>query len=179
MPGRMWACDVAYPWCSIATMNDDAIYMALALEQARLAAAEGEVPIGAVLVCDGAVVAHGRNAREAGADPTAHAEMIAVREASRVLGRWRLSGCTVYVTLEPCPMCAGALHAARVDRCVFGAVDPKAGALGTLYDIASDERLNHRYEVTTGVLADESAALLRAFFAALRARGRAEEPLEG
>jgi tRNA(adenine34) deaminase len=137
------------------------------------------VPIGAVVVSGGAVVASGSNRRETDADPTAHAEMVAVREAARVLGRWRLSGCTVYVTLEPCPMCAGALHSARVDRCVFGATDPKAGAVGTLYDIASDERLNHRYEVTGGVLAEESSALLKAFFASLRAKGREPGPLEG
>lgn len=153
--------------------------MRQALEEAREAAAIGEVPIGAVVVHDGQVVAVGSNRREIDADPTAHAEMIAVREAARVLGRWRLEGCTVYVTLEPCPMCAGALHAARVDRCVYGAVDPKAGALGTLYDIASDRRLNHRYEVIAGVLADESAALLKEFFAGLRARGREPGPLEG
>lgn len=157
----------------------DERFMRLALDAARAAELIGEVPIGAVVVFDGAVVATGFNRREIDADPTAHAELLAVREAARVLGRWRLEGCTVYVTLEPCPMCAGALHAARVDRCVYGAVDPKAGALGTLYDIASDERLNHRYEVTAGVLAEESAALLRAFFAGLRARGRAVEPLEG
>jgi tRNA(adenine34) deaminase len=144
----------------------DERFMRLALEEARGAAAIGEVPIGAIVVCGGEVLARGSNRRE-------------VREASSVLGRWRLEGCTVYVTLEPCPMCAGALHAARVDRCVYGAVDPKAGALGTLYDIASDERLNHRYDVTAGVLADESAAMLREFFAVLRARGRAPEPLEG
>ncbi|HEY5468821.1 MAG TPA: nucleoside deaminase, partial [Coriobacteriia bacterium] len=125
-------------------MQTHEFYMRQALEEARAAAAIDEVPIGAVVVCDGQVVAVGSNRREIDADPTAHAEMIAVREAARVLGRWRLEGCTVYVTLEPCPMCAGALHAARVDRCVYGAVDPKAGALGTLYDIASDERLNHR-----------------------------------
>jgi tRNA(adenine34) deaminase len=154
-------------------------FMRLALEQAAGAAAIGEVPIGAVIVCDGAVVATGSNRREIDADPTAHAELMAVREAASALGRWRLEGCTVYVTLEPCPMCAGALHAARVDRCVYGAVDPKAGALGTLYDIASDVRLNHRYEVTAGVLAEESSALLKEFFAVLRARGRAPEPLEG
>ena len=159
--------------------SEDERYMRLALDEARAAAALGEVPIGAIVVCEGVVVARGSNRREIDADPTAHAEMIAVREASFALGRWRLEGCTVYVTLEPCPMCAGALHAARVDRCVYGAVDPKAGALGTLYDIASDERLNHRYEVTAGVLADESAAMLREFFAILRARGRAPEPLEG
>lgn len=160
-------------------MRSDEHYMRLALDEARAAAEAGEVPIGAVVVCDDAVIARGRNRREGDADPTAHAELVAVREASRALSRWRLTGCTVYVTLEPCPMCAGALHAARVDRCVYGAVDPKAGALGTLYDIASDERLNHRYDVTSGVLADESAELLRAFFAARRGRGREAEPLEG
>lgn len=160
-------------------MDSHEFYMRMALEEARSAAAIGEVPIGAVVVCDGEIVARGSNRREIDADPTAHAELIAVREAARALGRWRLEGCTVYVTLEPCPMCAGALHAARVDRCVYGAVDPKAGALGTLYDIASDERLNHRYEVVPGVLAEESAALLREFFATLRGRTRAAEPLEG
>ena len=153
--------------------------MRLALDEARKAGAAGEVPIGAVVVCGDVVVAHGHNRRETDADPTAHAEMIAVREASKALGRWRLSGCTVYVTLEPCPMCAGALHAARIDRCVYGATDPKAGALGTLYDIASDERLNHRYEVTAGVLADESSAILKEFFSSLRTKGREPEPLEG
>lgn len=157
----------------------DERFMRLALDEARAAREIGEVPIGAVVVCGGEVVASGFNRREIDADPTAHAELIAVRDASKALGRWRLEGCTVYVTLEPCPMCAGALHAARVDRCVYGAVDPKAGALGTLYDIASDTRLNHRYEVTAGVLADQSAALLKMFFADLRARGRAPEPLEG
>jgi tRNA(adenine34) deaminase len=160
-------------------MQSHDFFMGIALEQAQAAAAAGEVPIGAVVVCGGEVVSVGANRREVDADPTAHAEMIAVREAARVLGRWRLDGCTVYVTLEPCPMCAGALHAARVDRCVYGAVDPKAGALGTLYDIASDERLNHRYEVVAGVRAEESADLLRGFFAELRARGREAGPLEG
>ena len=160
-------------------MHTHDFFMRLALDQARAACAIGEVPIGAVVVFDDEVVASGYNRREVDADPTAHAEMIAVREASRALGRWRLEGCTVYVTLEPCPMCAGALHAARVDRCVYGAVDPKAGALGTLYDIASDVRLNHRYEVVAGVMADESAALLKEFFAGLRARGREPSPLEG
>src|SRR5664279_1012019 len=160
-------------------MQTDEFYMGLALAEARTAASIGEAPVGAVVVCDGEVVARGHNRREVDADPTAHAELIAVREASSVLGRWRLSGCTVYVTLEPCPMCAGALHAARVDRCVYGAVDPKAGALGTLYDIASDARLNHRYDVIAGVLADESSALLKQFFTRLRTRGREPGPLEG
>lgn len=151
---------------------DDASYMALALDDARAAAAMGEVPIGAVLVCDGAVVSRGHNRREADADPTAHAEMIAIRRAAEKLGRWRLSGCTVYVTLEPCPMCAGAMHAARIDRLVYGAADPKAGAVGSLYDLSNDARLNHRFEVVSGVLEEESSALLKAFFARLRDRGR-------
>lgn len=148
--------------------------MALALEEARAAAAEGEVPIGAVVVCEGAVVARAHNRRENEKDPTAHAEIIAIREAARRLGRWRLSDCTVYVTLEPCPMCAGAMHQARIERLVYGAVDPKAGAVGTLYDLSNDERLNHRFEVTSGVLAEESADLLRAFFGRLR-QGRGDE----
>lgn len=155
-------------------MNDDALYMALALEQARLAAAEGEVPIGAVLVCDGAVVAHGRNARESAADPTAHAEMIAIREGAERLGRWRLSGCTLYVTLEPCPMCAGALVNARIDRLVYGAADPKAGATGTLYDLSADARLNHSFEVCGGVLEAECGQILREFFQGLRERRKAD-----
>jgi tRNA(adenine34) deaminase len=151
---------------------DDVTYMALALEDARAAAAMGEVPIGAVVVCDGAVVSRGHNRRETDADPTAHAEMIAIREAAAKLGRWRLSECTVYVTLEPCPMCAGAMHAARIERLVYGAADPKAGAVGSLYDLSCDERLNHRFEVERGVLEAESAALLRDFFARLRSRDR-------
>ena len=149
-------------------MHSDEIYMAMALEQARAAAAIGEVPIGAVVVCDGAVVADGMNRREIDHDPAGHAEFLAIREASSKLGRWRLSDCTVYVTLEPCPMCAGLMHQARIARCVYAAADPKAGALGTLYDLSSDERLNHRFEVTTGVLAEESSAMLRDFFRELR-----------
>jgi tRNA(adenine34) deaminase len=148
-------------------MDADAAYMALALEEARRAAAEGEVPIGAVMVCDGAVVARGRNARESAADPTAHAEMIAIREAAEKLGRWRLSDCTLYVTLEPCPMCAGALVNARIERLVYGAADPKAGAVGTLYDLSADTRLNHRYEVTAGVLEAECGQILKNFFQGL------------
>ncbi len=151
-------------------MEADTTYMALALDEARAAAAIGEVPIGAVVVCDGAVVARAHNTREVDADPTAHAELLAIREASQRLGRWRLSDCTVYATLEPCPMCAGAMHQARIERLVYGAPDPKAGAVGTLYDLSNDERLNHRFAVTAGVLADESAALLRDFFGDLRRR---------
>jgi tRNA(adenine34) deaminase len=150
---------------------DDETYMRLALEEARAARDEGEVPIGAVVVCDGAVVARAHNRRENDRDPTAHAELLAIRAAAGSLERWRLSDCTVYVTLEPCPMCAGAMHQARIARLVYGAPDPKAGAVGTLYDLSDDERLNHRFDVTTGVLADESAALLKAFFGRLRRDG--------
>jgi tRNA(adenine34) deaminase len=146
----------------------DKTFMAMALDEARLAGAMGEVPIGAVVVCDGATVARGHNRREADNDPAGHAELIAIRAAAARLGRWRLSGCTVYVTLEPCPLCAGLMHQARIDRCVFAAPDPKAGALDTLYDLHDDTRLNHRFDVTPGVLAEESAELLRAFFHQLR-----------
>ena len=151
-------------------MNTDETYMAMALDEARAAAEIGEVPIGAVVVCDGAVVSRAHNRREVDHDPTAHAEMLAIKEASSKLGRWRLSDCTVYATLEPCPMCAGAMHAARIGRLVYGATDPKAGAVGTLYDLSSDERLNHRFEYSAGMLAEESAALLQEFFARLRRR---------
>ena len=150
-----------------AEKNDEA-YMRMALEEAAAAAEEGEVPIGAVVVCDGAVVARAHNRRETDADPSAHAEFAAMVAASRALGRWRLTGCTVYVTLEPCLMCAGLMVNARVDRCVYGATDPKGGALGTLYDVSHDPRLNHEFEVAPGVLADEAADLLRTFFRARR-----------
>ncbi|TMA29609.1 MAG: nucleoside deaminase [Deltaproteobacteria bacterium] len=142
--------------------------MAEALLEARTAGGEGEVPIGAVVVLDGRIVGRGRNARERLRDPTAHAEMLALQEAARSLGRWRLSGATVYATLEPCPMCAGALVNARVDRLVYGVADPKAGAAGTLFDILRDERLNHRVAVESGVLGEECGALLRDFFRARR-----------
>ncbi len=135
-----------------------------ALAEARAAAAHGDVPIGAVVVHDGEVIARGHNRREADQDPTAHAELLALRAAARHLGSWRLNGCTVYVTLEPCPMCAGALVLARVPRLVFGADDPKAGAVGALYDIPRDPRLNHEVEVVRGVAAEDCAELLRAFF---------------
>lgn len=154
---------------------DDERFMAEAVAEARAAAALGEVPIGAVVVCGGSVVARAHNLRETAADPSAHAEFAAMVEASRRLGRWRLTGCTVYVTLEPCLMCAGLMVNARIDRCVYGAPDPKGGALGTLYDVSHDERLNHEFEVTPGVLEEECAELLRSFFAELRARRRAEK----
>ena len=139
--------------------------MGWALEQARLALATDDVPVGAVVVdADGTVIGVGRNEREATGDPTAHAEVIALRAAAAHRGEWRLSGCTLVVTLEPCTMCAGAAVLARVDRIVFGAVDEKAGAVGSLWDVVRDRRLNHRPEVVAGVRAQESSDLLRAFF---------------
>ena len=139
--------------------------MRQALDLAAVAAAEGDVPVGAVVLdAAGTVIGTGRNARERDADPTGHAEIVAMREAAAARGEWRLEGCTLVVTLEPCTMCAGALVAARVERLVFGAFDEKAGAVGSLWDVVRDRRLNHRPEVVSGVLADESAALLRDFF---------------
>jgi tRNA(adenine34) deaminase len=141
-----------------------------ALAEARRAAGIGEVPIGAVVVRGGEVVGRGHNRRESDGDPLAHAEILAIRQAASVVGGWRLVGCTMYVTLEPCAMCAGALVNGRVERLVYGAPDPKAGYCGTLGDLVRDPRLNHRLEVTAGVLETESAALLRGFFASLRRR---------
>jgi len=142
----------------------DETFMAQALAEARLAAGEGEVPIGAVVVADGRVLGRGRNARERLHDPTAHAEILALQEASQALGSWRLSGATMYATLEPCPMCAGALVNARIDRLVYGVADPKAGAVDTLFDLVRDGRLNHRVQVASGVLARECGEILREFF---------------
>lgn len=153
--------------------------MAEALDLAREAGEAGEVPVGAVAVFEGRVVGRGRNRREEASDPTAHAELLAVQEAARALGRWRLTGVTLYVTLEPCAMCAGALVLARIDRLVFGASDPKAGAVGSLQDLSADPRLNHRYPVTRGLLGEAGGALLRAFFRARRARGGAGEGAGG
>ena len=140
-----------------------------ALAEARLAGSEGEVPIGAVVVFEGRIVGRGRNARERLRDPTAHAEILALQETARVLGRWRLTGATLYATLEPCPMCAGALVNARIDRLVYAVADPKAGAAGSLFDLVRDPRLNHRLEVGSGALAAECGDLLRGFFRAKRA----------
>ena len=150
----------------------DRAFMAEALVEADLAAAKGEVPVGCVIVSQQTIVARGHNLRESAADPTAHAEMIAIREAARARGDWRLDDATVYVTLEPCAMCAGALVHARVKRVVYGCDDPKAGAVRTLFSIGSDARLNHRFEVTAGVSAEECAAKLQAFFQRLRAQGK-------
>ena len=143
--------------------------MRLALDEARAALESADVPVGAVVLdADGAVIGRGRNRREADRDPTAHAEVVALRQAAAHRGEWRLEGCTLLVTLEPCTMCAGAAVLARVDRVVFGAWDPKAGAVGSLWDVVRDRRLNHRPEVVAGVLAEEAGALLERFFAGQR-----------
>jgi tRNA(adenine34) deaminase len=141
-----------------------------ALAEAGRAAGIGEVPIGAVVVRDGQIIGRGHNRRETDGDPLAHAEILAIRDAAMRTAGWRLTGCTMYVTLEPCAMCAGALVNSRIERLVYGAPDPKAGYCGTLGDLTRDPRLNHRLEVTAGVLESESAALLRGFFASLRRR---------
>ncbi|MEM9185932.1 MAG: tRNA adenosine(34) deaminase TadA [Planctomycetota bacterium] len=143
----------------------DAWALRRALALAGQAAAAGEVPVGAVIVHEGSIIAEAHNQRESLRDPTAHAEMIAITQAAESLGGWRLEGCTLYVTLEPCPMCAGGIVNARVSRVVYGAADPKAGAAESLYQLLTDPRLNHRCEVTAGVLADECGAILKRFFA--------------
>ena len=149
--------------------NDaDVVYLRQALELAREAAAAGEVPVGAVVVHDGVVVGTGANRTLRDNDATGHAEMLAIRSASAALGRWRLNGCTLYVTLEPCAMCAGAIVLARVDRVVFGAWDPKAGMVGSVGDLLRHPRLNHRPEVSGGMLEEECGAILREFFEARR-----------
>lgn len=165
--------------------ENDMEYMSLAMEQARLAADMGEVPIGAVVVYEPIdpatrrplapprVIASACNRRETDNDPAGHAEFLAMKAAAEELGVWRLTGCTVYVTLEPCIMCAGLMHQSRIDRCVYAASDPKAGALGSLYSIHSDERLNHRFEVQAGVCQEECATMLKEFFAAKRAAAKA------
>ena len=142
--------------------------MASAVAEARAALAHDDVPIGAVVVRDGVVIAARHNERELTGDPTAHAEVLAIRDAASVIGHWRLLGCTLYVTLEPCVMCAGAVINARLDRLVYGATDPKAGGVASLYEICADGRLNHRPPVTGGVLADECGQLLKDFFASRR-----------
>jgi len=146
----------------------DEYFMRLALREAQRASEHGDVPIGAVVVRDGEVIGAGANERELRNDPTAHAEMVALREAARAVGSWRVLDCVLYVTLEPCAMCAGAIVLARVPRVVYGCADPKAGACGSVLDVTGEERLNHRPRVDGGLLADECSALLRAFFAARR-----------
>ena len=150
--------------------SQHATFMARALEHARLALLHGDVPVGALVVHNGAVLATGHNRREADRDPLAHAEILALREAAHALDRWRLTGCTLYATLEPCPMCAGALVHARVDRLVYAAADPRTGACGSILDLVRDPRLNHRLDVVSGVLQAEAAELLKDFFRGRRAR---------
>ena len=158
-------------------ITTDEYWMHRALDLARQAAAVGEIPVGAIIVRSpqvagdaehGTLIGQGFNRREAHCDPTAHAEIVALRQAGQTLGQWRLLDCTMYVTLEPCPMCAGALVNARLPRLVYGCNDPKAGAVASLYQLCTDPRLNHRIEVVSGVMADEASALLKAFFASRR-----------
>jgi tRNA(adenine34) deaminase len=153
-------------------MMNDIDWMQLALEEASLALEHDDVPIGAIAVRDGEIIGRGHNCRERDQDPTAHAEMIAIREASRVVGWWRLENVTLYCTLEPCAMCAGAMVLARLPRLVYAAPDPKAGAGGSIMNLLQHDLLNHQVEVAGGVLADEAGALIRAFFAALRESGQ-------
>jgi len=147
---------------------DDVKWMRQALAEARQAASLGEVPVGAVVVRADEIVGRGYNRREVDGDPLAHAEILAIRQAAEEVGNWRLTGCSLYVTLEPCPMCAGALVNSRVERLVFGTRDPKAGYCGSLGNLVADPRLNHRMEVTEGVLADECSRLIGQFFSDLR-----------
>ncbi len=146
----------------------DEFFMQEALKEAAKAMELKEVPIGAVVVKDGKIIARGYNLRETAKDPTAHAEILAIREASQVLGGWRLHGCDLYVTIEPCPMCAGAILMARIDRLIVGAMDPKAGAAGSLINIPEDERFNHQTEIIRGVLEEECSGIMRTFFRELR-----------
>ena len=150
--------------------EEDEHWMQLALEEAELAAQKGEVPVGAVVVHDGKLIAKSHNLRELNKDPLAHAELLAIAEAAEHLDRWRLIECTLYVTLEPCPMCAGAIVNSRLDRIVFGASDPRAGSCGSILNIVEDERLNHRPAVTRGILQPQCSEILSKFFKDLRAR---------
>lgn len=151
----------------------DRQWMLEALGEAQLAADKGEVPVGAVVICDDEVVGRGHNLREGDADPLAHAEILAIRAAAQTLGRWRLSDCTLYVTLEPCPMCAGAIVNSRLQRLVYGAADLRAGAVRTVFQLCDDPRLNHRAEIESGVEADACGRILTEFFAARRAAKKA------
>jgi tRNA(adenine34) deaminase len=165
---------------SILNADQDERFMQMAIREAIAAEERGDVPIGAVIVKDGQIIGKAHNQREMLQDPTAHAEMLALTQAAERMGSWRLEGCTIYVTLEPCPMCAGALVLGRVARLVYGCDDPKAGACGSIYDIVRDSRLNHRLEVRKGVLADDCASLLSAFFRRRRVEnGGGKEEIAG
>lgn len=154
-------------------MKDDVYWMKRALNLARKAESIGEVPIGALIVKEGTIIGKGFNQRESRNDPSAHAEMIAIRQAARKLNAWRLTGSTLYVTLEPCPMCMGAILLARVDRLIFGCLDPKAGAAGSLYNLADDTRFNHRVALESGVMRAECSEILSSFFRKLRSAKKA------
>ena len=156
--------------------TDDTTYMQAAIAEAELARAKGEVPIGAVIVNHEQVIGRGHNLRETSNDPTTHAEMVAIRQAAAAIGHWRLLETTLYVTLEPCVMCMGAIILARIPRLVFACRDPRAGAVGSIYDFASDERFNHRVAVTEGVLGDQCSAMLSGFFQELRTGRKAAKP---
>ena len=156
--------------------TDDTTYMQAAIAEAQLARAKGEVPIGAVIVHQEQVIGRGHNLRETSNDPTTHAEMVAIRQAAAAIGHWRLLETTLYVTLEPCVMCMGAIILARIPRLVFACRDPRAGAAGSIYDFASDERFNHRVAVTEGVLGDQCSAMLSGFFQELRTGRKAAKP---
>jgi tRNA(adenine34) deaminase len=158
---------------------EDRRFMEIALKLAGMAAKAGEVPVGALVVRSGQIIGTGRNSREAGRDPTLHAEIAAIRQAAEFLGDWRLAGCTLYVTLEPCPMCAGALLYSRIRRLVFGCSDPRAGACGTLYDLTRDPRFNHKVLVRKGILSEECARILREFFLERRKSRRDGRVVEG
>jgi tRNA(adenine34) deaminase len=149
-------------------MDIDSKFMQEAIKVAKDAESIGEVPIAAIIVKDGKIISTGHNRREIDKDPTAHAEVVAIRKAAEKLGDWRLEGCTIYVTVEPCAMCAGALWLSRVDRCVYGCKEPRAGFLGSVGDISACKQLNHHYEVTGGVMAEECATILREFFLRIR-----------
>jgi len=162
----------------VQSMNptDDTTYMQAAIAEAQLARAKGEVPIGAVIVHEGQIIGRGHNLRETSNDPTSHAEMVAIRQAAEAIGHWRLLETTLYVTLEPCVMCMGAIILARIPRLVYACRDPRAGAVGSIYDFSSDERFNHKVEVVEGVLGAECSALLSVFFQELRAGRKAAKP---
>ena len=157
-------------------LTDDTTYMQAAIAEAQLARAKGEVPIGAVIVHAGQIIGRGHNLRETSNDPTSHAEMVAIRQAAEAIGHWRLLETTLYVTLEPCVMCMGAIILARIPRLVYACRDPRAGAVGSIYDFARDERFNHQVDVVEGVLGAECSALLSGFFQELRSRRKAAKP---
>ena len=157
-------------------LTDDTTYMQAAIAEAQLARAKGEVPIGAVIVHAGQIIGRGHNLRETSNDPTSHAEMVAIRQAAEAIGHWRLLETTLYVTLEPCVMCMGAIILARIPRLVYSCRDPRAGAVGSIYDFSSDERFNHKVEIVEGVLGEECSRMLSGFFQELRAGRKAAKP---